>query len=447
MTRAGPRKSAWGAFREEAVKRSFLIGLVLAVQLVGAQTPGLEGRWDGLIELPDALLDVGVTLQQSEVWTGTIDIPSQNAVGVLLESVQLNGASVRFAIADVPGEPTFDGTLSGDTLSGTFSQSGETFPFTLTRQVALTGDERTAALARGRTLSEWFYGRDFGKLFKAFSDAYKTDLSRDELAALRRRVETQLGAETRVEREDVIRSGNLSVYTRTAEFSEFGLFVAVKWSLGPDGNVQSFSVRPRQDIAAPSKRLKYHTKTALQLPVGGFWYVFWGGRTVAENYHAAYPDQRFALDLLVARGGSSYRGDGSRLSDYYCFGRPLYAPGAGIVVATESDLPDLPIGESDIQNITGNYVMIDHQNGEFSLLGHLRQGSVTVAAGEKVEAGMPIGRCGNSGNTSEPHLHYQLQAGGALYGAEALPAQFLNYTADGRRVARGEPVQGQTVER
>ena len=153
---------------------------------------------------------------------------------------------------------------------------------------------------------------------------------------------------------------------------------------------------------------------------------------------------RFAGD---EGGDSSYRGDGTELSDYYCFGRPLYAPGAGVVVDTVSDLPDLAIGQRDTENIGGNYVIIDHQNGEFSFLGHLRQGSLEVAAGDRVEAGDPVGRCGNSGNSSEPHLHYQLQAGRALFGAEALPAQFLNYTADGRRVARGEPVRGQIIER
>uniref|UniRef100_UPI001F4B49D7 hypothetical protein n=1 Tax=Escherichia coli TaxID=562 RepID=UPI001F4B49D7 len=73
----------------------------------------------------------------------------------------------------IPGEPTFDGTLSDGTLSGTFSQSGQTFPFTLDRQAALTEAERTAALKRGRTLTGWFYEGDFSRLHGTFSAPYK----------------------------------------------------------------------------------------------------------------------------------------------------------------------------------------------------------------------------------------------------------------------------------
>ncbi len=310
-------------------------------------------------------------------------------------------------------------------------------------------EERSAVLERGRTLTGWFYERNFSRLYGAFSAPYKAFMNREQLTAFRQQVEDQAGSEVAVEREGVSRREGLLVYTRTATFGNFPGPVDVTWGLDASGEVASFAVTPQEapSTAAPSRRLDYRTKTALQLPVAGFWHVVWGGRTVAENYHAAFPDQRFALDVLVTRGGSSYRGGGTELSDYYCFGRPLYAPGVGVVVDTVSDLPDLDIGQRDTENIAGNYVIIDHQNGEFSFLGHLRQGSLEVAVGERVRAGDPVGRCGNSGNTTEPHLHYQLQAGRALFGAEALPAQFLNYTADGRRVVRSEPVRGQMIER
>lgn len=433
------------------MNKVFIAGLIVLVQLVNAQTLDPSGRWDGAIELPGSPLDISVTLRRNEVWVGTIDIPAQDATGVPLENVQLNGASVRFAIADIPGEPTFEGTLSSDMLEGTFSQSGEAFPFTLTRQVALSEAERVTAVRRGRTLSRWFYERDFGRLYGAFSDPYKTSTSREQLEAFRQQVEEQAGAETSVQNETVSRRGGLLVYTRTALFDKFGATADVTWGLDARGEVALFSVTPQeQNAVAPSKRLSYETKTALQLPFGGFWSVFWGGRTLAENYHAAYPDQRFAYDFVVERGGSSHRGNGTQLSDYYCFGRPVYAPGAGVIVEAVSSLPDQAIGASDAENALGNYVVIDHQNGEFSFLAHLRQGSVTVAPGETVAAGEPIGRCGNSGNTSEPHLHYHMQTDAVFHGAaggEGLPAQFLNYTADGKRVARGEPVRGQTVER
>jgi murein DD-endopeptidase MepM/ murein hydrolase activator NlpD len=57
----------------------------------------------------------------------------------------------------------------------------------------------------------------------------------------------------------------------------------------------------------------------------------------------------------------------------------------------------------------GNYVIIDHGNGEYSFLAHLKKGSMVVAVGDSLKSGQFIGLCGNSGNSSEPHLHYHLQ--------------------------------------
>ena len=429
-----------------------LVALTAGQPFIKAQqAPDFAGRWDGAIEFPRSPLGVSVALQQNESWGGTIDIPAQRTTGAPLQ-VQVEGQSITFVVAEVPGEPTFDGTLSGDVIEGTFSQSGQSTSFTLTRQVALSEGERAAALEQGRSYTRLFYDRAFSELYTTFSDPMKASLSRAQLEAFRQQVEDQLGAETGVQAETVRKGGDLVTYERTAEFGQSGLAI-VQWTFNPQGRIEGFSVSPdasQEEAEAPTTRLEYRTKTALQLPFDGAWYVFWGGRTVAENYHAAAPDQRFAYDFVVREGGSSHERDGAQLEDYYCFGRPIYAPGAGIVVETASDLPDQPIGTTDAENALGNHVIIDHGNGEFSFLSHLKQGSVNVALGDEVEIGAPIGACGNSGNTSEPHLHYHLQTDAVFYrgaGGEGLPAQFLNYTADGEPVARGEPVQGQTVER
>lgn len=135
--------------------------------------------------------------------------------------MQVTGDSVRFEIADIPGEPTFDGTLSGGVLKGTFSQNGGTSAFSLTRALALTEAERVGVLGRGRTLSPWFYERNLDRLHGTFSDPYEKSMSREQLAAFRQQVESQAGDEVRVEREAVSRREGLLVYTRTATFGNF----------------------------------------------------------------------------------------------------------------------------------------------------------------------------------------------------------------------------------
>jgi murein DD-endopeptidase MepM/ murein hydrolase activator NlpD len=83
----------------------------------------------------------------------------------------------------------------------------------------------------------------------------------------------------------------------------------------------------------------------------------------------------------------------------------------------------------------------DHQNGEYYFMAHFKKGTITVKAGDKVATGQILGNCGNSENTSEPHLHYQLQN----QAGECLTAQFHNYVVDGVAMESDELVRGQQI--
>jgi murein DD-endopeptidase MepM/ murein hydrolase activator NlpD len=93
----------------------------------------------------------------------------------------------------------------------------------------------------------------------------------------------------------------------------------------------------------------------------------------------------------------------------------------------------------------GNFTLLDHGCGEFSFLAHFQQGSVVVRAGHSVHSGQLLGRCGNSGHSSEPHLHYHLQNNAIPFRGDGLPAFFVEYLANGKPVPRGEPQARQTV--
>ena len=99
-----------------------------------ATTHPAAGTWEGAIEIPGSPLGVIVTLaHDGDAWTGAIDIPAQGAAGMPLAPVTVDADSVSFVIAGVPGDPTFDGAVDGDALTGTFTQGGQSFPFTLSR--------------------------------------------------------------------------------------------------------------------------------------------------------------------------------------------------------------------------------------------------------------------------------------------------------------------------
>jgi hypothetical protein len=175
--------------------------------------------------------------------------------------------------------------------------------------------------------------------------------------------------------------------------------------------------------------------------------VAWGGDNLAVNYHAAYPDQRWAYDLVV---DPSFTGS-ERLEDYGCWGVPVLAPAAGRVVKAQDGLPDERPGSvsNNLLTPSGNHVVIELPTGTYLEIAHLQRGSVSVKHEDRVEEGQIIGRCGNSGNTSEPHIHIHHQRQHPDFGKgiliEGLPLYFRDH--DGAPMPEGgfEVVDGRTV--
>ena len=191
----------------------------------------------------------------------------------------------------------------------------------------------------------------------------------------------------------------------------------------------------------------YQTKTELRLPFNGEWYVYWGGRTIEDNYHRSARDQKYAYDFVIRKNGVGYSDSRYVNENHYCFGERLLAPGNGIVVAALNSVEDnTPVGVLNQEQPAGNYVILDHGNGEFSILAHFKKGSIVVKVGDYVGRSELLGLCGNSGRSYEPHLHYHLQNTPRLFDGDGLPAQFQGYRADGNDVDRGEPTCGQYVE-
>ena len=305
-------------------------------------------------------------------------------------------------------------------------------------------DEKAEILERGRQCWQRFDAGELQPLWDSFAPEMQSHLSLESLTAFREQTRAQLGAETTLVEETADVQGAATVYRRVARFEKFGGPIESVFAFDGQHRVSGFYVKPVAK-EAESEFLEYQTQAALRLPFEGEWFVFWGGRTVAQNYHAATKDQRFAYDILILRDGASHTGDGKRNEDYYCFDQTIVAPAAGTVVEAVGDLADNVPGQFDKQHAAGTHVVLDLGHGEFALLAHFKQGTLKVKAGDRVESGAPLAQCGNSGNTSEPHLHVHLQNGPTLFAAAGLPAQFQGYLADGQRVARGEPLKGQVV--
>jgi len=174
-------------------------------------------------------------------------------------------------------------------------------------------------------------------------------------------------------------------------------------------------------------------------PVRGEWAAFNGPSNasghrrlvLALDGHTA-SGQRFAIDFLqVDSLGSSRRPgtEASKNSNYYAYGTELLAVADGVVAATKDSIPEnVPGGRAvkiDLITVGGNFVGIDIGGGTYALYAHVQPGSLRVKVGDRVKRGQVIALLGNSGNSTEPHVHFQIADGPSFLAAEGLP-----YAAD-----------------
>ena len=248
----------------------------------------------------------------------------------------------------------------------------------------------------------------------------------------------------------VAAQGEATVFNPFA-FSRWSPGASLRYEIvfnGPGGasSTSALTVKPQ---ACPNPKLIF--------PVSGRVLVLDGYDFYSHHRRSTYDDswsrsmgitdnfQRHGLDLVVVDSeGRYFTGDGSRTDQWLGWGRPVKAAGSGTVAAAHDGQPDnVVIGTVDqwTGGITrenpmssyGNYVLIDHGGGEFTLAGHLRMGSVKVRKGDQIKAGQQIGQIGNSGASGGVHVHFERRTGPGIAGIETLPAFFSNITLVGGR--------------
>lgn len=169
----------------------------------------------------------------------------------------------------------------------------------------------------------------------------------------------------------------------------------------------------------------------------GDYYIGQGGGNRLLNAHLkvhrsdlpAWRGQMWGIDIVKLNPWGN-RADGlypNHVSRYAVWGDSVYAPCSGRVIATQNDIPDLNPPAKDPVNKAGNYVLIECDEGFVVLLAHLQQGSVVTPVGSKVNTDTRLGRVGNSGNSTEPHLHISAQwrvGTPMIFDADPLPILF-----------------------
>ena len=129
---------------------------------------------------------------------------------------------------------------------------------------------------------------------------------------------------------------------------------------------------------------------------------------------------------------------GANLDDYVIYGEPIYSPVNGTVVIVVDNYDDQNPPKTDVENLAGNHILIE-SNGNEILLAHLKKGSILVKEGALVTTNSILGQVGNTGNTSEPHLHIHVERGGD-------PKKILNgtpvpFTMNNKFLVRGDIIK------
>ena len=202
-------------------------------------------------------------------------------------------------------------------------------------------------------------------------------------------------------------------------------------------------------------------------PVAGRWSALNSPASKVPSHNTHGHGQTFAIDLVhePADGARPKFGEGRAFrspEEFPAFGRDVLAPAEGRVVAVRDGARDhrsrstwhafaYLMLEGMIREVggarflLGNSVVLELGDGAYAAVAHLQRGSAPVAVGQQVRRGQMIGRCGNSGNSSEPHVHFQLMDQPRTLVAAGLPFVFADVAIDGSGPADGVPANGQVM--
>ncbi|WP_141433670.1 M23 family metallopeptidase [Bacillus sp. 03113] len=180
------------------------------------------------------------------------------------------------------------------------------------------------------------------------------------------------------------------------------------------------------NLAYPASIKATKPAVSIELPFDEAVKVGWGGNDIKTNQpHVVVPNERWAYDFIM----NPHSIKSKNLNDYGIYNKEIIAPIKGKIVGAYDKEKDILPGSEDNETMIGNYIYIKiEETDTYLVLAHIKQGSILVKKGQVVEVGTPLARVGNSGSTSEPHLHIHHQRQNpvetSMFLTEGLPLYF-----------------------
>jgi hypothetical protein len=436
----------------------------------------LEGKWEGALGSGEAKLRVIVTISKnsSGEYSGSLNSVDQ---GVMLpmSGITLEGDVVRFELKTVGG--AYHGTLSKDgaEITGTWTQTAapNPQPLSLTRQVAGTGSQTSAAPTGPTTrplsaplditipIAPTAFQAD-GKWHLAYElhvanlgrwDAELTHLS--VLAADPAR--KSLADFTSADLEGIVVHPGRADVTPNAKIPPGAFAVAYMWVTVNDLAEVPASIVHRiamkigtyaeeLTIDTPASTVDRKPVVVIGAPLAGEYWVAANGPSNTSGHRRAlieldgrgYISQRFAIDWVeLYPDGKTYQGDPADNKNYRAYGAEIHSVADGVVTEVKDGIPQNVPGANSravpvtLETIGGNHVIMKIGDGLFAFYAHIQPGSLRVKVGDRVHRGQVIGLVGNTGNSTEPHLHFHICNASSMLACEGLPYAFASFEAQG----------------
>ncbi|HEY8224673.1 MAG TPA: M23 family metallopeptidase [Pyrinomonadaceae bacterium] len=452
----------------------FPIVFLLAFQIVAQRpTQGPEGSWEGTLDVGQKLrLALTLSRNPDGTYSGRLDSLDQGST-IPIDVITVKESSVRLELKTVGA--VFDGKLNaeGTELTGQFSQGGANLPLTFKRSSSATPAASPQTSPKPQrpidvpidvvipTSPVIFRGG--GKTHLVY-ELHITNFSRSPSVFTRLEVMSSAGQKplASYSGEDlgsrVVRPGVVASTTEEKLKIGPGLRLVTHVWLTFDTPAQapksiqhrlSFKVGdyPEELSVMSPQASVTNSPIVISPPLrGSEWLAGNGPSNTSAHRRALVPvsggahiAQRFAIDFVQLNpDGRSFTGDQKDNKNYRCYGAEALAVADGVVVATKDGIPENIPGATSravpitLETVGGNHIILDLGNGHFAFYAHLQPGSLRVKTGDKVRRGQVIGLVGNSGNSTEPHLHFHIADANSPLGSEGLPYALPAFEVQGK---------------
>jgi murein DD-endopeptidase len=452
---------------------SYVLLYLLAVScLAFAQTTekGLAGVWQGTLDVGGTKLRLVLTITRTSTgdYSGKVESLDQGTT-IPVDTITGTGDAVRLEVKAVEG--VFEGTLNKDRsgLAGKWTQGGASLPLTFKISAPAAAPDAKPAAPPSRPLAVPFeittpvaptpFPAE-GKTYLVY-ELHVTNFSQSDWVLTR--VEVFGSGEKALasyEGSDLAARLSRPGTPPSTEKPRIGgglRAVIYLWLTLEPGEATPATLRHRLSakIGDTPEELKVESlgiaigRKPIEIgpPLrGSEWLVGNGPSNSSGHRRALIPvdgrarvAQRFAIDWVQLReDGRTFTGDQKENKNYRCYGAEVLAVAAATVVTIKDGIPENVPGLNSravpitLETIGGNHVILDLGQGRYAFYAHLQPGSLRVKIGDKVRRGQVLGLVGNSGNSTEPHLHFHISDANSPLGSEGLPYTLPAFEVQGK---------------